>query len=368
MKQLILLLLALLFIACESTTENRELVRVSKGYVILNQGKISSIDYYDLESDSLKKGVFQAANAGTTLAGYAESITVSDKYIVVTIQGTYNTGENGKVIFLDHTFKQVGEITDYPSNHNTLNTLFLDQSLVVSYRSATGYTLRKYTLAESNGSVTATQEGSDLALSFKGFGYGPLKHLDRNIYIKGPKVIDVVSASSWSLTKSIGLPKSIKELAVVNNQIVASVFHTTQVTTDSVKIEKGGLYFVSPTAVKDSLIADHAYHKLYADGNTLYGIQWSGAGKQGQWSTKWNVTTKMVEISGKTETELFTDASLSGLSGGYVHFSYDKKNDTFLLTNGDYSAPKLNYVSKTGSVKKTTEHASQVVDVKIIEK
>ena len=95
MKYLISVI-CIIIMSCESNSSSE--VNISKGYVFLNQGQNSSIDYYNLDSDSLIQGVFQRNNASEVLAGYAEHLNKSDDLITITLQGSFGTGEGGKVV------------------------------------------------------------------------------------------------------------------------------------------------------------------------------------------------------------------------------------------------------------------------------
>jgi hypothetical protein len=264
----------LILFACESSTSDSK-VNVSQGYLFLNQGSISSIDYFDIETDSISRGVFQQNNNGETLSGYAEHLNQNEDFYTITLQGTFGSGVGGKVILLNDKFEKVAEVTDFPSDHNTLYTMFSGTNLFVSYRKSTGswpnttysYTVRKFEIAENSGSVSVSQIGNDYESGISDYGFGRIVATPNYYIIYDNNRLEFVDISSNTLLDVRTYDRSIGEVNSINGQVLIG-FHNLVSVNNKENISNGGLLSVNGGSDVDSVYGDYGIKKNieYQDG------------------------------------------------------------------------------------------------------
>lgn len=360
MKNVLMTAALLFFVACESTSENggdrfklpEHLTVDVQGYVTLNQGSISSIDYYNLAGDSLTSGMYQLQNNAETLSGYAEQIIRTENYFIVSMQGDYGTGTNGKVIFLDYAFNNIGEITSFPVGYNTINILFEDDVLYVSYRKGNWpntdlVKLRAYSISENNGEVSGTQLGSDYDATIGGYGYGSLTKLGDDLVSFGANMLELVDTSTLTLTDTIRFAESLHTAMVHNKALYVGYTEASKALEGKGKGEApsaGGIFVFEDGSVVDTIKTNYGVRKLLQGDYKLFAVYGNALG----------------EISGSTISQRFTHSYFYNINSSYVHVNYDYTHDTFYIPDGNYVDGQIDIVTSSGQVLKTITHKGQV--------
>lgn len=376
MKVISSLVITLLIISCENT--NREdKIDISKGYVFLNQASISSIDYYDIEADSLIPAVYQRNNNSESLTGYAEHLNQSDDIITLTLQGAFGSGSGGKVIILNKQFEKLFEITDFPSNHNTLYTEIHGNTLFVSYRKSVGeypnttysYTVRKYEKNSSASALSYTQVGSDVDAGISGYGFGRMKYNNSYLYLNDEHSLSVIDANSMQIIKRIDFNKTLDNIEVFNNKLYVSVFNFED-KNGKEDLKNGGFYIIRDMQLVDSLIGDFGFKKLHATENELFAIKWDGQGRTynaSNYSYEWTaLTSSMMSISNVNSSKLFDYDGLTTISDLWLDYNYDEYEDLFLLSDAAYSNSKMSFYNSQGTLINSINLVGQTIQAIIL--
>lgn len=376
MKNLFYFTIILIFISCESSADNEEPVLISKGYITLNQGSVSAVDYYDIDSDSLHQSVFSKNNNSETLAGYAEHITMDDKYVYVSLQGSFGEGDGGKVVILNKQFEKLGEIDPNPNIGNVLYIYSIgNKQLLVTFRNSSNkYLIKKYMLTESNGVVTA-METLSYTFHTSGYGYGRLAMNDQYLAIHDANLVEFISLNDFTFKDSLRTDYKLNDLSYYKNSFLVSFvkFKAADINGDEAFDQGGLLKFSSNGAITDTIKKNYTYTKLLSTDDRLFAIKWSVKSRKYNpqiWSYSYeNSRTFMTELNGSlTETELFEKSSLINIKSSWLHFNYDKQRNLLLLTNGAFlpGEAALEQVDMSGTVLKSTVHSAQVTNAVII--
>ena len=371
MNKLGLIIILISLFACDNAEDEK--FEVINGYLILNQGSNSGVDYFNTDNNQHYENVISRLNNGYTMPGYSEYIYQDVDYFYATLQGSYGTGNGAKLIVLDKKLKVLTELTSHPANYNMLYLIRHGTNIYISYSNSAGnYKLGKFLIINNAGVISLNQIGDYLDLDITEYGYGKIFCNGTDLFLYDADQIQKIAISDLSKS-SIKLLSEINDLALFNFNIYAAVINYTNPVSEKDDIKKAGIYiFNSNLSKSDSLLQDSvAYTKLLVTDGRLFGIKVKGYGRKYNpvsYDYNWDsYTAKMVEIKNtKSETVLFSHQNLTKISSIYLHFAYDATRDIFLITDAAYSNAKMMQINSKGEVIRTTAHAAQAVNAIII--
>ena len=358
-KTLLVLAIAMVFIGCTSTTEDAESIKISSGYVYLNQGGTSTLDYYNIKADSLYTEVYQKNNPGETLSSYAEAIYQSENYIFITLQGGYRTGDGGKVLVLNKNFKKIAEfdhhtggyLTAYLEYDESKNELFVSY-YKGNYPNSDDMMLKKFNFSITN-DILSVEKVLEKTILAQGFGNIKIRKFGDKLYVKGSN-LTIVNTSDFSV-ETVSLNKPITDVIQYEGNIIASVLQTKEGI-----VSESGYYVLTDGVVTDSLIGAYGYSKLIVSDNRLFGIKLGGSITDQVYATS---AISELDISLKVESTLVSHSGLSFVGSSYKSFTHDVSSENFIFPGKPvYGNPTItpSYITtESGVVTKIFEHKNE---------